>query len=160
MDFSEPFATGVREVLVTGPDASPVASVDELSGKELYVRLSSSYAEHLKKLNARFQAAGKPPVTITPAPEILEDGDILEMVNAGLAPATVVDDVIADLYTQVFPNLRKHSDIASPPATSPGLSGRGAPNSPLRSTPSRGATRKDPSPETCSSTSTSRPRSG
>ena len=115
VDFSDPFATGVREVLVTGPGAPPVASLDELSGKELYVRSSSSYAEHLKKLNERFKAAGKAPVTITPAPEILEDGDILEMVNAGLAPATVVDEFMADLYTQVFPNLRKNSDIASPP---------------------------------------------
>jgi membrane-bound lytic murein transglycosylase MltF len=37
------------------------------------------------------------------------------MVNAGLVPATVVDDFWADLYVQVFPNLRKHADIASPP---------------------------------------------
>jgi membrane-bound lytic murein transglycosylase MltF len=115
VDFSDPFATGVKEVLVTGPDAPPVATIDELSGKELYVRLSSSYAEHLKKLNERFKAAGKPPVRITPAPEVLEDGDILEMVNAGLVPATVVDDFMADLYTQVFPNLRKNAHIASPP---------------------------------------------
>ena len=116
VDFSDPFATGVQAVLVTGPDAPPVASIDELSGKELYVRPSSSYAERLKKLNERFKAAGKPPVRITPAPEVLEDGDILEMVNAGLVPATVVDNFIADLYTQVFPNLRKNSDIASPPS--------------------------------------------
>jgi membrane-bound lytic murein transglycosylase MltF len=115
VDFSEPTATGVREVLVTGPDAAPVASLDELSGREVFVRPSSSYAEHIKVLNARFKAAGKPALEILPAPETLEDGDILEMVNAGLTPATVVDDFVADLYTQVFPNLRKHSDIASQP---------------------------------------------
>jgi membrane-bound lytic murein transglycosylase MltF len=92
-----------------------VASLDELSGREVFVRPSSSYAEHIKKLNAHFKAAGKPPLEILPAPETLEDGDILEMVSAGLAPATVVDDFVADLYTQVFPNLRKHSDIASQP---------------------------------------------
>lgn len=115
VDFSDPLATGIQAVLVTGPKAPPVASLDELSGKELYVRPSSSYAERLRKLNARFKAAGKPPVTILPAPEVLEDGDILEMVSAGLVPATVVDNFIADLYTQVFPNLRKNSDIASPP---------------------------------------------
>ncbi len=115
VDFSEPAATGVREVLVTGPDTPPVASLDELSGREVYVRRSSSYAEHIAVLNKRLGAAGKPPLRITPAPETLEDGDILEMVSAGLAPATVVDDFMADLYTQVFPNLRKNSDIASPP---------------------------------------------
>jgi membrane-bound lytic murein transglycosylase MltF len=115
VDFSLPGATGVREVLVTGPDAPPVASLADLSGKEVYIRPSSSYAEHIAKLNKRFADEGKPPLKVTPAPEVLEDGDILEMVNAGLAPATVVDEVTADLYTQVFPNLKKHSDIASPP---------------------------------------------
>ncbi len=115
VDFSDPVATGIQEVLVTGPGAPPVAGLEELSGYEVYVRPSSSYAEHLKKLNEHFKAEGKPPVTITSAPEILEDGDILEMVNARLAPATVVDSFIADLYTQVFPDLRKNSDIASPP---------------------------------------------
>jgi membrane-bound lytic murein transglycosylase MltF len=115
VDFSDPFATGVREVLVTGPDTPPVASLDELSGREVYVRPSSSYAEHIRKLNARFKSQGKPPLEITPAPETLEDGDILEMVAGGLVPATVVDDFMADLYTQVFPALRKNSDIASAP---------------------------------------------
>jgi membrane-bound lytic murein transglycosylase MltF len=115
VDFSEPFATGVREVLVTGPGAPPVASLDDLSGKEVYVRPSSSYAEHIQALNARFKAAGKAPVTILPAPEVLESGDILEMVSAGLVPATVVDDYLADLYVQVFPNLRRSSEVASPP---------------------------------------------
>jgi hypothetical protein len=37
------------------------------------------------------------------------------MVSAGLVPATVVNDFIADLYVQVFSDLSKRSDIASPP---------------------------------------------
>jgi len=117
VDFSAPFMTGVREVLVTGPAAPPVASLEDLSGKEVYVRPSSSYAEHLRKLNAHFEATGKAPVAILPAEEILEDSDILEMVNAGLVPATVVDEHTADLYTQVFPGLLKRSDIASQPVS-------------------------------------------
>jgi membrane-bound lytic murein transglycosylase MltF len=115
VDFSDPLADGVTEVLVNGPGAPPVASIDELSGKELYVRPSSSYAEHLRALNERFEAAGKPPVEILPAEEVLEDGDILEMVSAGLVPATVVDSFMADLYLEVFPNLRKVPGIESRP---------------------------------------------
>jgi membrane-bound lytic murein transglycosylase MltF len=115
VDFSEPFASDIREVLVTGPGAPEIGSIDELSGKELYVRPSSSYAEHLKLLNARFAKEGKTPVKVDAADEVLEDGDILEMVNAGLVPATVVDSFMADLYLQVFPNLKKHDNIASPP---------------------------------------------
>jgi membrane-bound lytic murein transglycosylase MltF len=113
--FSRPFASDVREVLVTGPSAPPIATIDALAAQELYVRPSSSYAEHLKQLNARFAKEGKPPVTINPADEMLEDGDILEMVNAGLVPATVVDAYMADLYLQVFPNLRRHAGVESPP---------------------------------------------
>jgi membrane-bound lytic murein transglycosylase MltF len=112
VDFSEPLARDVAEVLVTGPDTPPAASLDELSGREIYVRPSSSFAEHLRALNERFRAEGKPPVRITAADETLESGDILEMVSAGLVPATFVDSFMADLYTQVFPGLRKHSDVA------------------------------------------------
>jgi membrane-bound lytic murein transglycosylase MltF len=34
------------------------------------------------------------------------------MVSAGLVPATFVDSFMADLYTQVFPGLRKHPEVA------------------------------------------------
>lgn len=115
VDFSVPVATGITEVLVTGPGAPPASSLDELSGRELYVRPSSSYAEHLRMLNARFEREGKAPVKIVPADETLETGDILEMVSAGLVPATVADSFTADLYTQIFPDLRKNSDVASRP---------------------------------------------
>jgi membrane-bound lytic murein transglycosylase MltF len=117
VDFSDPFGTDVREVLVTGPDFGALSGIDDLAGRELYLRQSSSYAEHIRKLNERFKVEGKKPVTILPAPEVLEDGDILEMVNAGLVPATVVDSFMADLYLQVFPNLRRHEGIASPPVS-------------------------------------------
>ena len=110
-----------------------MASLDDLSGKEVYVRPSSSYAEHLKLLNARFAKEGKAPVKVIAAPEVLEDGDILEMVNAGLVPATVVDSFMADLYLQVFPNLeeaRGHREPAR--ARSPGPSARTARSWPRR----------------------------
>jgi len=115
VDFSDPLASNVKEVLVTGPGSAPIASMEDLSGREVYVRPSSAYAEHIKNLNAHFKASGKPPLTVTPAPEVLEDGDILEMVAAGLVPATVVDEVMADLYAPVFPALKKHEGIASKP---------------------------------------------
>ncbi len=115
VDFSLPFASDVREVLVTGPESPVLSGLDDLSGREVYVRESSAYAEHVRKLNQRFASEGKLPLRILPAPEELEDGDILEMVNAGLVPATVVDSYMADLYLQVFPGLRLHEGIASPP---------------------------------------------
>jgi membrane-bound lytic murein transglycosylase MltF len=57
-------------------------------------------------------AKGKAPATIKLAPDTLEDDDILEMVNAGLVPATVVDDYLAEFWAQIFPNLTLHADVA------------------------------------------------
>jgi len=112
VDFSDPFAEGVSEIVVTGPGSADLASLDDLSGKEIHVRASSSYAEHLKALNERFAADGKAPVQIVAADEVLEDGDLLEMVAAGLIPATVADSYMVDLWINVFPDLKPHPDIA------------------------------------------------
>jgi membrane-bound lytic murein transglycosylase MltF len=111
VDFSEPFGSDVSEIIVTGPSAKSVRSVDDLAGLELYVRESSSYAEHLREINAQLAAKGLPPVIVTPADEALETGDILEMVAAGLVPATVSDDFIAKLWAEVLPDLVLHPDI-------------------------------------------------
>ena len=106
VDFSKPTRSGVNEIVVTGRDGSPLSSPEQLSGGHVFVRKSSSYYQSLLALNRRLRAAGKPEVTIEAAPESLEDDDILEMVNAGLVPATVVDDYLATFWKQVFPNLR------------------------------------------------------
>jgi membrane-bound lytic murein transglycosylase MltF len=112
VDFSDPFGRGVSEILVTGPGSPDVAGLDGLSGMEVHVRASSSYAEHLKALDQRFAADGKAPVAIVPADEVLEDGDLLEMVAAGLIPATVADSFMVDLWVQVFPALKPHPEVA------------------------------------------------
>ena len=56
-DFSDPLIPDIKELLVTGPDASPIKSLDDLAGKEIHVRRSSSYYESLMNLNQSFQKA-------------------------------------------------------------------------------------------------------
>ncbi len=112
VDFSNPSRTNVNEVPVTAPGVPAVATSDDLSGREVFVRRSSSYYDSLTTLNQRLQAAGKPPVVIKEAPEQLEDDDILEMVNAGLVDVTIVDDYMAEFWKQVFPNLTLHATAA------------------------------------------------
>jgi len=51
-------------------------------------------------------------VIIDEAPDVLEDDDILEMVNAGLAPITIVDDYLAEFWSQVFTGITVHKNIA------------------------------------------------
>ena len=106
--FSEPTRTNVSEVVVTGPGAPPIATVDDLAGQEVFVRKGSIYDESLVRLNAHLKARGKPAVIITVAPDVLEDDDVLEMVNAGLVPITVVDDYLAEFWSKVFTDIKVH----------------------------------------------------
>jgi len=110
--FSEPTRTNVSEVVVTGPGAPPIATVDDLAGQRVFVRKGSIYDESLARLNSQLKAKGKPAVVIDEAPGVLEDDDILEMVNAGLAPITVVDDYLANFWSQVFTDIKVHKDVA------------------------------------------------
>jgi membrane-bound lytic murein transglycosylase MltF len=110
--FSTPLVSDVREVVVTGPGAPPLRAADELSGREVFVRASSSYAESLAELDESLRARGRPPVRVRFVDERLEDEDVLEMVAAGLLPATVVDDSVARLWAEVFPALAVHGDVA------------------------------------------------
>ena len=112
VDFSAPLWTGVDEVVVTGPASPPIASVGDLSGQEIFVRLSSSYFQSLWHVNERFGREGKPPLRVKAAPEQLEDEDILEMLNAGLIPLAVVDSHKAEFWAQLLPNIRLHPEAA------------------------------------------------
>ncbi len=111
VDFGEPFFRGVKEIAVTGPASPELASVDDLSGKEVFVRKSSSYWTHLEHLNERFAEEHKPPVILKAAPEDLQDDDLLEMVNAGLLGIIVVDRYQALLWARVFNKLKPHKGV-------------------------------------------------
>jgi membrane-bound lytic murein transglycosylase MltF len=78
----------------------------------VFVRPSSSYHESLAALNAQLRGNGKKEVVLKPAPETLEDDDLLEMVNAGLVKITVVDSYMAEFWKQLLPNLVLHPDVA------------------------------------------------
>jgi len=97
---------------VSGPASPPVTSVNDLAGKPVFVRKTSSYYESLVALNRRFAAEKKPAVIIKEAPEALEDEDLIEMVNAGLIPLIVVDKHVVDFWKQVFPAIKVHDDVA------------------------------------------------
>ena len=106
VDFSDPLISGVKELLVTGPAAPPVKSLDDLAGKEIHVRPSSSYYESLTQLNKSFQQTGKPKMNLVAADETFEDEDLLEMVNA------VMDSHKAHFWKQIFDNITVHPTIA------------------------------------------------
>ncbi|MGE5665183.1 MAG: transporter substrate-binding domain-containing protein, partial [Betaproteobacteria bacterium] len=96
----------VSEVVVTSAKAPPLTQAEDLSGRTVHVRKTSSYYASLLALNERLKAAGKPPAQLVIVPDALEDEDLMEMVNAGVIGAIVVDDWKALAWAAVLPNLR------------------------------------------------------
>ena len=111
-DFARPWGSGVKEVLVTGPAAPEVAKLADLGGKQVRVRKSSSYYEHITAYNARVTQEGGTPITIAAADENLEDEDLMEMVSASILPWAVVDSHKAKIWASIYTGLTVREDIA------------------------------------------------
>ena len=112
VDFSPPLHPNVEEFVITGPAAKTIGSFDDLVKTGLYVRRSSSYFEHLLTLNAERKTQGKKPIPVTEADENLEDYDLLDMLNAGVIKAIVVDSHKANFWEQVFDKIKVHRDLS------------------------------------------------
>lgn len=111
LQFTTPLARGVREVLVSGPEAKPIERLDELSGRTVFVRRGSSFFESLEALNAEFAARRLPPMRLELAPAHFEVGDVLELVNAGVVDHAVADDYLASFWARVLPDITVHEDL-------------------------------------------------
>ncbi|QGH61736.1 lytic transglycosylase F [Serratia proteamaculans] len=109
--FTTPLYPKVKELLISGPSSPKVENLEQLSGKTVFVRRSSSYYESLEALNKRFAQESRPPVIMETAPEALEDEDLIEMLSAGLIPLIVVDRHKALFWKQVFPKIQLHENV-------------------------------------------------
>ncbi len=109
--FSIPIQTDVKEIVVTGKDFGTLSSLEELGGKKVFVNPLTTYYGNLEKVNASFQKQGKPAILIQKADPNLIDEDLLEMVNAGILPATVTLSERAKLWASVFPNITPQPNL-------------------------------------------------
>ena len=110
--LTEKTAPRIPEPSGNGPSAPSLESLEDLAGKEVVVRASSSYYESLQLLNDLFKSQGREPVKVTPSAEYLEDEDLLEMVANGLIPMIIVDSHKAEFWAQIFEDITLHRDIA------------------------------------------------
>ena len=98
-------------IVVSGPGFGSFSSLDELAGKEIHVNPLTIAYEALRKLNDSLQKAGKAPIHVREADKNLNDDDLVQMVNAGLIPATITMRERAELWSKVYDNLRAHPDV-------------------------------------------------
>jgi membrane-bound lytic murein transglycosylase MltF len=109
--FSLPIETGVKQILVTGKKFGPVTSLQDLSGKKIFVNPLSTYYPNLQKVSDSLVKQGKPPILIQSADKNLMDEDLMEMVNAGILPATVTITSRAKLWANVFHDITPQPTI-------------------------------------------------
>lgn len=105
VDFSGPLAPDSGSVVVTRKRGDPVGSLEQLSGREVVIHVSSASYEPLRALSGRLAMQGKKPIKLIPAPEGLQDEDLLQMVNSGLVPVAVVDGYVAKFWSQILPGI-------------------------------------------------------
>jgi len=109
--FSSPIQKDVTQVVVTGSALSNISTFDDLAGKAIYVNPITTYYDNLKSVSDAQRKAGKAPLDIRTADKNLFDDDLIQMVNAGLIPATVINKGRAELWAQVLPNVKSHPDL-------------------------------------------------
>jgi membrane-bound lytic murein transglycosylase MltF len=109
--FSTPIQEDVSEIVVTGPAKTTAQSFDDLVGTEIYLNPLTVHYARLMQINDERKKAGKPELSIKSADKSLLEDDLVEMVNAGLLPATVTSDQRAKLWADVLPNVKPHPNI-------------------------------------------------
>ena len=108
MTFSQPLIAPIEEWVVSQRELPAFNRITQLSGRRIWVRASSSYFESLHQLNWLFRELGLPPVYIETVPEYLQDGDLLEMVSAGIIPLTVTDSFKGRIWLDMIGGLKAH----------------------------------------------------
>jgi membrane-bound lytic murein transglycosylase MltF len=111
VDFVTHSSSPISEIIVTGQDAPLLESVEDLSGRRVFIRESSSYYQSLQALNLRLRSLGRREVKIVRADENLEVEDILELVRTGVEPITVADDYLARFWADVMDGLTVRDDL-------------------------------------------------
>ncbi|MFI5156888.1 MAG: transglycosylase SLT domain-containing protein [Chitinophagales bacterium] len=112
IDFSTPTVTGLKDIVVGGPKAPPIRSIEDLAGQHVYVRENTSFQASLTRVNDALRKAGRKPLHIEFTDPYLETEDILEMVNEGLIPFTIVTEDLGTLWKTVYTNLKVYTNIS------------------------------------------------
>src|SRR5918993_1020631 len=109
--FAPPIRTGIRELVVTSASA-PLVSLEDIGSRTIHVRQDSDHHASLLRLNEQLRKIDRPIARIVLARQTLTDEELMEQVNKGQIPATIVDDYVFERRRAQLPNLAANPDIA------------------------------------------------
>jgi len=111
-DFTIPTRTGLKIVPVTGPGAPELKSIEDLSGREVWVLAQSRMKGDFDALNTKLKSQNKAPAKMREIDPVLEPGDVMEMVNTGTYPIALMPSQQAEFWAQVFDHAKPRMDLA------------------------------------------------
>ena len=106
--FTVHLESDVNQVIISGAKFGTVSSLEDLGGKEIYTNPRTEPYQALQQVNDRLPKTGKALIVIEPDDKYLLEDDLVQMVNAGLLPATVTTASRARLWSEVVHHLTIH----------------------------------------------------
>ncbi|WP_081951599.1 transglycosylase SLT domain-containing protein [Pseudomonas cremoricolorata] len=103
---SDPVVDRVSLVLVGRKGARSVARAEQLSGRTVALISASAAGVAIEAVNRQLALRKRAPIKIEWVDPTLAVEDVLEMVQAGIYPLTVVERPIAERWQRVMPKLR------------------------------------------------------
>ncbi len=103
---SRAVVSDVPLVVVSRQGSTRYPRLEQLAGRSLALPPGSAAGPALARLNARLLADKRAPIVLEWVDATLAVEDVLEMVQAGIYPATVVEGTIAERWVKVMPKLR------------------------------------------------------
>ncbi|BAP45564.1 transglycosylase SLT domain-containing protein [Pseudomonas sp. LJDD11] len=108
---SRPIVADVALVVVTGRGQRSFKHIEQLSGRTLSLPAGSVADAAVHDLNLRLAQRKLAPVHIEWVDPSLSVEDVLEMVQAGIYPLTLVEQPIAERWARVMPKLRVERNL-------------------------------------------------
>jgi hypothetical protein len=112
VDFTIPVLTGVNEIVVTAPASPTTLTSDDLGGREIFVRKSSSYWDKPRDVQRGAEEGGEAGGGARPRAGAARGRGPPRDAQCRLIQTVVVDSHKAAFWKKIFPKLVVHADVA------------------------------------------------
>ena len=107
--FAPPVRSNIRELIVSG---TRIISLEDIGERTIHVRKNGDHHISLIRLNEQLKKIDRPGAKIVADDKVQTDEDLLDQVNYGRIPATIVDDYILDVWQAKLPKVSVNRDVA------------------------------------------------
>jgi len=109
---TEPIYKNHQLLLVSHHSVAEYKNINQLSGKEIWIRRNSIYHQQLQLINQRLSKLNKLPIYINIVADELEDYELLDMVDNKQIFMTMVSSHSLRLWKKLYKRIKLHPQLA------------------------------------------------